>query len=150
LARGTARQTELAVRSSIGATRARLVRPLLTESLLLAVGARGVGVALAGLSLDAIVAIVPLSLPSDAPATVNGPVLAFAAAAAVNSALLLGLLPALPLSGSARHSLAGPSRRHGSALSRRNGQFLIAAEVAVAMVLLAGAGVVGRRFARVR
>ena len=148
LARGTARQTELAVRASIGATRARLVRQLLTESLLLAVGAGAVGVALAGVSLDAIVAIVPLSLPSDAPATVNGPVLAFAAAAAVTSALLFGLVPALRLSGSARHSLAGASRRHGSALSRRNGQFLIAAEVAVAMILLAGAGVMVRSFAR--
>jgi len=148
LARGTARQTELAVRASIGASRARLIRQLLTESLLLAVAAGVVGVALAGLSLDAIVAIVPLSLPSDAPATVNGAVLAFAAAAAITSALLFGLVPALRLSGSARHSLAGASRRHGSALSRRNGQFLIAAEVAVAMVLLAGAGVMLRSFAR--
>jgi putative ABC transport system permease protein len=148
LARGTARQTELAVRASIGASRARLIRQLLTESLLLAVAAGVVGVALAGLSLDAIVAVVPLALPSDAPATVNGAVLAFAAAAAVTSALLFGLVPALRLSRSARHSLAGTSRRHGSALSRRNGQFLIAAEVTLAMILLAGAGVMVRSFAR--
>jgi putative ABC transport system permease protein len=149
LARGSARRTELAVRTSIGASRGRLVRQLLTESLLLAVAGGALGVALTWLSLDALVAIVPLSLPSDAPATVNPLVLAFAATSAVMSALLFGLVPALRLSRSTSgHALAAAGRRHGSALSKRNGQVLIAAEVALAMVLLAGAGVMVRSFSR--
>ena len=101
------------------------------------------------LSLDALVAIVPLSLPDDARASVNGLVLVFAVAAAVMSALLFGLVPALRLSrATASHALAAAGRRHGSALSKRNGQLLIAAEMALAMVLLAGAGVMVRSFAR--
>jgi putative ABC transport system permease protein len=149
LARGTARQTELAVRASIGASRPRLIRQLLTESLMLSLVAGALGVLLAALSLDALVALVPLSLPDDAPATLNGVVLTFAAAAAGASALVFGLVPALRLSGHAVGArLARGGRGHGSALSRRNAQFLIAAEVALAMVLLAGAGVMVRSFAR--
>jgi putative ABC transport system permease protein len=149
LARGTARQTELAVRASIGATRASLVRQLLTESLLLAALAGVIGVYLAWVSLDALIAILPLALPADAPAALNMTVLAFAASAAVVSALMFGLVPALRLSGRAgTAALARGGRGRASPLSRRNGQALIAAEVAMALVLLAAAGVMVRSFAR--
>ena len=149
LARGAARQPELAVRVSLGAGRARIVRQLLIESLVLGVAAGIAGVALAWLSLDAIVSIIPISLPADAPATLNLRVLGFAVASAVASAVLFGLVPAIRLSRAAGDRVIGAtSRRHGSALTRRNGQLLIVAEVAIAMVLLAGAGVMLRSFAR--
>src|SRR5258708_39969437 len=71
LARGALREPELAIRASIGAGRARLVRQLLTESLILACAGGLVGVVLAWVSLDALVAVIPLSLPSKSPATRN-------------------------------------------------------------------------------
>jgi putative ABC transport system permease protein len=149
LARGAARQAELAVRVSLGAGRMRIVRQLLIESVVLGVTAGVAGVALAWISLDAVVALIPISLPTDAPATLNLRVLAFAVVTAVMSAVAFGLVPALRLSRSAGDRvIAATSRRHGSSLTRRNGQLLIAAEVAIAMVLLAGAGVMGRSFMR--
>jgi hypothetical protein len=71
LARGAIREPELAIRASIGAGRGRLVRQLLTENLLLSFAAGVVGVGLAWSALDALVAIIPMSLPANAPATVN-------------------------------------------------------------------------------
>ena len=107
------------------------------------------GLFLAWLSLDALISIIPLSLPSDAPATLNIDVVALTAIASIASALAFGLVPALRLSRpGARRALAHAARRHGSALSRRQGQMLIGAEVAIAMVLLAAAGVLVRSFAR--
>jgi predicted permease len=149
LARGAARQPELAVRAALGAGRMRIARQLLIESLVLGGAAALAGVALAWMSLDAIVSIIPISLPTDAPATLNVRVLTFAVSAAIMSAVVFGLVPALRLSRSAGdRSMAATSRRHGSALTRRTGQVLIAAEVAIAMILLAGAGVMVRSFAR--
>jgi putative ABC transport system permease protein len=149
LARGAIREPELAVRASIGAGRVRLVRQLLTESLILASAGGVVGLVLAWLSLDALVAIIPMSLPANSPATLNFTVLAFAAMLSVVCSVVFGLLPALRIS-RARigPQLAGAGRRHGSALSRRGGQLLIAAEVTLAVVLLAGAGLMVRSFAR--
>lgn len=149
VARGAARETELAIRASIGATRMRLVRQLLTEALLLAVIGGVVGVIVAGLSLQAIVNIVPLSLPDSASATLNARVLGFALALCCACAMLFGTWPAMRLSrASLTPSLSSAGRRHGPALSRRGGQALIAVEVALAVVLLAGAGLVVTSFAR--
>ncbi|HWB16414.1 MAG TPA: ABC transporter permease [Vicinamibacterales bacterium] len=149
VARGTARQTELAIRASIGASRMRLVRQLLTEALLLALVGGGVGVITAGLSLHAIVSILPLSLPDSASATLNVRVLAFALALCGVCAVLFGTWPAMRLSrASLTPSLSSAGRHHGSALSRRGGQVLIAIEVALAVVLLAGAGLVVTSLAR--
>ena len=149
LARGAIREPELAVRASIGAGRGRLVRQLLTESLILSCAGGLVGLLLAWASLDALVAIIPLSLPANSPAALNLPVLAFTALLSVLSAGVFGLVPALKIShAQIGAQLATASRRHGSALSRRGGQLLIAAEVALAVVLLAGAGLMVRSFAR--
>jgi predicted permease len=89
LARGAARQSELAVRASLGARRGRLMRQLLTESLVLALPGGALGVLLAWLSLDVIVANIPLSLPSNSPVALNVKVLAFTVALLVPTALLL-------------------------------------------------------------
>ncbi|MPY87200.1 MAG: FtsX-like permease family protein [Luteitalea sp.] len=149
LARGAIREPELAVRASIGAGRARLVRQLLTESLVLSLAGGLVGLILAWTSLDALVTIIPMSLPTNSPAAINLPVLGFTAVVSVASAVVFGLMPALRISRvrmGAQLAVAG--RRHGSPLSRGGGQLLIAAEVALAVVLLAGAGLMIRSFAR--
>jgi predicted permease len=149
LARGVSRQSELAVRASLGAARIRLVRQLLTESFLLALAGGAVGVLLARLSLDAIVANIPMSLPADSPARLNVNVLASTLALLVPTALLFGLVPAVRLTRvQIGPALASGGRRLGSSLSLRGSQFLIAAEVALAVVLVAGAGLMIRSFAR--
>ena len=98
LARGATRHVELAIRASIGAGRARLVRQLLTESLMLALGGAVLGLLFAWITLDSLVAIIPLSLPPNSPATISLSVLAFTLALSVTTALLFGLVPALRLS----------------------------------------------------
>ncbi len=149
LARGAIREPELAIRTSIGADRGRLVRQLLTESLILSCAGGVVGLVLAWISLDALVTIIPMSLPSNSPATVNLSVLGFTAILSVVSSVVFGLVPALRISRARMGAqLATASRCHGSALSRRGGQLLIAAEVALAVVLLAGAGLMVRSLAR--
>lgn len=150
LARGAARQGELDVRASLGASRARLMRQVLTESLILAVPAGVIGVAVAWLSLDVIVGNVPLRLPENAPVTLNVPVLAATAVLLIITAIVAGLMPALRLSrAKAGNITLRTNRQIGSALSRRAGQVLIAAEVALAVVLVAGAGLMLRTFVRI-
>jgi predicted permease len=150
LARGAARQAELAVRASLGAGRLRLMRQLLTESAVLALTGGALGVLFAWLSLDAIVANVPLSMPTNSPVTLNLTVLGATLALLVPTALLFGLWPAIRLSRVKVGSvLARTGRQRGSALSRRGGQLLIAAEVALAVVLVAGAGLMIRSFMRI-
>ena len=149
LARGAARQSELAVRVSLGAGRIRLVRQLFTESLVLALVGGAAGVLLAWLSLDVIVANLPMSLPANSPIVLNGKVLAFTAVLLVSTSLLFGLAPAIRLSHARLGSaLARGGRSLGSSLTRRGGQLLIAAEVALAAVLVAGAGLMLQSFSR--
>jgi predicted permease len=149
LARGATRQRELAIRASIGAGRVRLIRQLLTESLVLASIGGAAGVLLAWVTLDALVAIVPLSLPENASVSLNIDVLMFAAVVATSTALLFGLVPALRLSRvTVSTALAGADRRSGAAMPKRSGQWLIAIEVALGVVLLAGAALMIRSFAR--
>lgn len=150
LARGAARQSELAVRASMGAGRGRLIRQLLTESVVLAIPGGALGILLAWLSLDAIVANIPLSISTNSPVTLNLKVLAATVALLVPTALLFGLAPAIRLSRIRLGSvLARGGRQRGSALSRRGGQMLIAAEVALAVILVAGAGLMIRSFMRI-
>jgi predicted permease len=149
LARGAMREPELAVRASLGASRARVVRQLLTESLVLSLAATATGVLLAWLSRQALIGLIPLSLPPNSPAELNFTVLGAAAALALTLPLVFGLFPSLRMS----RVRLGPvvnrvSRQHGPALSRRGGQLLTAVEVGLAVLLLAGAGLMVRSFAR--
>jgi predicted permease len=150
LARGAARQHEIAIRASIGAGRARLVRQLLTETVVLYVAAGALGVVVAGLSLEFLVANIPLTLRSEVPVQLDLRVLGFSVALAIVTGIGFGLVPALRLSSSRLGSmLARTKRAQGSALSRRGGQVVVAAEVAIAVVLLSGAGLMIRTFARI-
>jgi predicted permease len=149
LARGVTRQSELAIRVSIGASRARLVRQLVTECLMLGGLGAVAGLALAAISLDAFVSLVPLALPENSPLGLGVTVVAAAVALGMTSAVAAGVVPALRLSRVRPGvDLASASRLHGAALSRRGGKCLIAVEVALAIVLLAGAGVLVQSFVR--
>jgi len=150
LARGASRDVELAIRASIGAGRGRLIRQLLTESVLLAVAGAAAGVLVAYAALDSLVALVPLSLPANSPVTINATVLAFALGLTVVTALLFGLVPALKLSRAPRliSTMLSVSGRGAAPLTRRAGQWLIAVEVAVALVLMSCSGLILRSFAK--
>ncbi|MYH31149.1 MAG: FtsX-like permease family protein [Acidobacteria bacterium] len=149
LARGAGRQSELALRAALGAGRPRLIRQLLTESLVLALTGGAAGVFLAWLSLDALVAHIPISLPVDTPVTLNLRVLAATVALLVLTVLLFGLAPALSLSRvRIGPALASGGRQPGPSLTRRGGQVLVATEVALAVVLVVAAGLMLRSFAR--
>ncbi len=149
LARGAARQVEFAMRASLGAARGRLIRQLLIESLMLGLAGGIVGIVLAYVSLDSLVAVLPLSLPLNSPAAINVTVLGLAMGLTVVSALLFGLVPAVRLSRSTGvGSLGGAGRGGGAGLSRRAGQWLIGVEVALALVLLTGSGLMMRSFAK--
>lgn len=149
LARGSARYSEFAVRASLGAGRVRLIRQLLTESLALAIPATVLGVLLAWLSLGAIEKNLPFTLPQNSPIAINGTVFLLTIALLVPTVLLFSIVPALRLTRIQIDAvLARGARQLGSSFSRRGGQLLIGAEIAIAVVLLAGAGLMIRSFVR--
>jgi putative ABC transport system permease protein len=147
LARGAMRQREVAIRSALGAGRRRIVRQLLTESILLSLLGAAAGVWLAVLLLRALEAMRPTALGAVTGGVINGPVLAFTLVLTIATALLFGLLPAL------RNSVTGigtalHAGSRGNADSGRGGVWtaLIGLEVALAVVLLIGAGLLIRSF----
>ncbi len=149
LARGTARQTELSVRSALGATRQRLVRQLVTEAVLLSLLGCLAGLGLAALTLRLLAPLAPPALHiTEVP--IDGWVLAFAAIVSVGTALLFGLLPALRLSESGtRAVIRGGTRGTGEGGRLRIWNVLVAAEVALAVVLLSGSALLIRSFSQV-
>lgn len=150
LARGTTRQPELAVRASLGAGRGRLVRQLMIENVVLAGAGTVFGLVLARASLGGLVANLPLSLPSNVPVTINPKVLGATMIVTAVTAVLFGLAPSFRLSRvRVGASLSNAAGRHGSPLSRRTSQLLMAAEIALAVVLVVGAALMLRSFARV-
>lgn len=147
LARGATRRQEFAIRASIGAGRFRLVRQLLTESVVLAVAGGLAGVFLAWAFLDGLVSLVPLSLPSSSAVAINGVVLTFALVLSLGTSILFGLVPAFNVSRVSLNRALG-SGRQGSALTGRTGQLLIGVEVALAVVLVTAGGLLLNSFAR--
>ncbi|HEX9580051.1 MAG TPA: ABC transporter permease [Gemmatimonadales bacterium] len=149
LARGTARQGELAVRSALGAGRERLVRQLFAESVLLAALSAVAGVVVALALQRALLAMAPADLPGLEAVSLDGWVLAFTALTAVATAVLFGLLPAVRVSTADPSAALREGARAGSGPARqRIWSVLIATEVALAVVLLAGSGLLMRSFWR--
>jgi putative ABC transport system permease protein len=145
LARGAARQQELAVRTALGAGRARLAGQLLVESLLLSVIAAAVAVVLARGAIAALSRLGPRELLWIETLHVDGAALTFAAALAVAVAVAAGLVPALRLSGT---GLQAPGHRTmtGDRSQRRLRSALVAAEVALALMLVSGRALLLRSF----
>lgn len=150
LGRATSRHKEIALRRALGASEARVLRLLLTENLLLALIGGALGVALAYGGVKALVALRPPGLPRLGNIHLNVAVLVFAAATSIVTGLLFGLIPArqaakTDLNDSLKEGGRGASAS-GSALRLRG--VLMAAEVALALMLLVGAGLLTRSFAR--
>jgi putative ABC transport system permease protein len=152
LARATTREQEFAVRSTLGASRLRLVRQLLTESLLIAfLGCIG-GIALAIWGMNALEALIPTSLPQFRPIAINAPVLVFTAALSLLTAVLFSLAPIFHASKrDVQNTLREGGRSGADGRGRRRlRSVLVVAELALAMLLLVGSGLLIATFAALR
>ncbi len=154
LARATAREKEMAIRSALGASRMRLVGQLLTESLLLALGGAIAGCLFSYAGIKGLVTLIPEDglIPSEVQIRLNLPVLLFSLGMAVGSAVLFGLAPALQ---TVRKDLVEPLKdtSKGASGGFRRGRLrnaLVVFEVALSLVLLSGAGLLMRSFVKLQ
>jgi putative ABC transport system permease protein len=149
LVRASGREAEMAVRTALGAGRSRIVRQLITESVMLSLLAAMIGGALAGWAVDAIVAFAPKGLPRLDDITVDTRVLVFSVLLALVTGLVFGLVPAFhsaraELGQMLKDGMRGGSRR----ATQRTRSALVVSELALAMVLLVGAGLLIRSFVK--
>jgi putative ABC transport system permease protein len=149
LSRSIRRQRELAIRSALGAGRARLVQQMLTESILLALIGGALGLLLAKWGTSLLLLVSPDSIPHASGIGIDARVLGFTFAAALLTGLLAGLVPALQASRTDLNTLLHDEARGASSGSRnrRTRDLLVVAEVGLALVLLIGAGLLLRSFA---
>jgi predicted permease len=145
LGRTAARRKELAIRTALGARRWRLVRQIVTEAFVLAIAGSALGLVLAYWATKFFISLGGDTIPRPDTIGIDAPVLGFTLLLAAVSALLAGLVPALHASSSVVvDSLREGGREGGPVASRRTRSALVAAEVALAFVLLAGAGILVR------
>ncbi len=150
LARSAAREGEIAVRAALGARRSRLVRQLLTESVLLSLAGAALGLLLAVWGVELLIGLAPASIPRLDDVSVDRIVLGFTVALAMLTGAVFGIVPALH---STRTALAGSLKDGGRGAVTRRARArmrgaLVIGEMAVAIVLLAGAGLLIRSFVR--
>jgi len=144
LARGVARRREIAIRAALGAGRGRIVRQLLIESLVVSIAAGAVGVLLSLWGLAAVVAASPVDIPRLHDVRIDRGVLAFAALLSMATGIAFGIIPAFQVSNSdAGETLKGTTGGMDPRGARTR-QILVASEVALSLLLLAGAGLLGR------
>lgn len=145
LARSTARTREIAIRTALGAGRLRILRQVLTESTLLAAISGVLGILLAYGGIHVLIQLCGNTLPRVQSVAINLPVMLFTLAAALGTGLLFGLLPACKLAG--RTSALNEGRQNSATRGRRfTADALVVSEVALALVLLIGAGLLVRSF----
>jgi len=153
LVRASSRQKEIAIRMALGASRGRIVRQMLTESMLLAIAGGTLGVFLAIWGIDLIVAFSGNDIPATAQIGIDGVVLGFTLCISLLTGILFGLVPALPATQSTRlnETLKEGGRSGGPGASRnRTRNLLVVFETAIAVVLLIGAGLLIRSFVRLQ
>ena len=151
VARGIGRQREVGIRTALGAPRGRIVRQLLTESVLLAMTGGVLGLLLASWGTDALVAVIPDNIPRLSEVNVDARVALFAVATSAFTGILFGLAPAIQTSNvNVIDLLRDSGRTAGGRLSRRMRSALVTAEVALALVLLVTAGLMINSFVRLR
>jgi putative ABC transport system permease protein len=152
LARAASRRKEIAVRAAMGANRGRIVRQLLTESLLLSLIGGGAGLLLARWGTAALVSLSPPELGDFQNVEISAPVLGFTLVVALLTGVIFGLVPAFEASNVKLNDTLKEAGRSlmGSARSRRLRGALVVVEFALALTLLAGAGLLARSFQRLR
>jgi len=147
LARAAERRKEIAIRTALGAGRGRLVRQLLTESLLLAGLGGGLGLLIALWGTDLLVRVSPGSIPRSSEIHIDGPVLGFTLGVSLLAGLVFGLLPAIQISRSNLHETLKEGGRTSDASSRHLARnLLVVSEVALALVLLICASLMIKSF----
>jgi putative ABC transport system permease protein len=151
LARAAARQKEMALRTALGESRRRIVRQLLTESLMLALGGGALGLLIAYWGVKAILAISPEgAIPRMTEINIDRNVLLFTAAVSILTGVVFGLVPALQLS---RPDAQGTLKETTRSATSRQGWLrsgLVVTEIALTLVLLVGAGLLIRSFLRLQ
>jgi predicted permease len=156
LVRATGRKREIAIRAAIGASRTRIVRQLLTESLLLSLTGAALGLALGMAGIRALLAVNPGNIPRIGPhgelIALDWRVLAFTAAVAIATGVIFGLFPALQASRTDLNtSLKESSGRSGTgSRSNRTRSLLVTAEISLALILLIGSALLIRTFVALR
>jgi predicted permease len=148
LARASVREREMAVRAALGAGRGRIMRQLLTESIVLALAGGAAGIVVARVGVGALLALSAGQLPRGTDVHVDGAVLMFALALSLVTGLMFGLVPAIHASGAALQGTIREAGRGVAGGARRLRSALVIAEVALAVVLVAGAGLMTRSFAQ--
>jgi len=148
LARASGRSREIALRAALGARRTRIIRQLLTESVLLSLAGAGMGLLIATWGLQLIVSVVPADKPFWMVFTIDGRVLAFTVTVAVATGILFGLAPALQTLRTDLHESLKEGARGGGAGTQRHRlrNTLVVTEVALSTVLLIGAALMIRSF----
>jgi putative ABC transport system permease protein len=151
LAQASVRERELAVRSALGAARGRLIRQFLTEASLLALVSGALGTLGAYLGVSGLLALAPASLPRLDSISINPPVLLFALLLSSAVAIGLGAFTAIrATSGNVREALGeGGRSQAGSLASQRLGRGIVAAQIAITLVLVIGAGLLGRSLMKI-
>jgi predicted permease len=151
LARGAGRRKEVAIRSALGASRSRLIRQLLTESLILSSCGALAGIALAWLGVHYVTSLQTIDMPLLRTVTIDGTALLFTAAIALTTGLLFGIVPAFQASGTHESEALKDSGRSmsGSKRAAWTQSTLVVSEVVLACVLLIGAGLLIRSFLHV-
>jgi len=144
LARGSSRRRELAVRAALGAGRLRLVRQMVTESIVIAVAGGACGVVLALWLTEALRSTAAVALPNTRPLTVDVQVLLFAATVSIATGVLFGLVPALQSSSPRGTAALKETARGSSGAGRTLRSGLVVAEISIALVLLVVAGLTVR------